>query len=380
MWMKKEKRKIIYYFPHLFVDSEVKIPGGMLRPFKNQSDELRIRHEEYKGGSVFTLDDAPEVNEFNQETDVRVQKITELVKFSYFAKNVPHAMSIHGFVSLETFDMFRLIEENLDSSFEHKIVVSNGMSKFSHSADKVLLSRKNQAVNSIRIKDYNFGFDIVGTYESLESKNELYSVIHLYNKVWEQQSLFNSFLDKPILAKTTFEVLYKFNGGDKKKLKEFASDFVEMINEFVENYKNDELISTIISLIKPHKDDIVSNINDSLNGLKITRDSLVHDGIQQFDTSSIKFYLVWFPIYWSITINRESLTRDHALRFLCFLCLCKHSPSTWDTSKTSVNPPFRSKYSHLGCYVMKSNQLANDMTEEYRNLHIKAIRNWLEEN
>ena len=94
------------------------------------------------------------------------------------------------------------------------------MSKFSHSADKVLLSRKNQAVNSIRIKDYNFGFDIVGTYESLESKNELYSVIHLYNKVWEQQSLFNSFLDKPILAKTTFEVLYKFNGGDKKKLKE----------------------------------------------------------------------------------------------------------------------------------------------------------------
>ena len=205
-------------------------------------------------------------------------------------------------------------------------------------------------------------------------------MIHLYNKVWEQQSLFNSFLDKPILAKTTFEVLYKFNGGDKKKLKEFASDFVEMINEFVENYKNDELISTIISLIKPHKDDIVSNINDSLNGLKITRDSLVHDGIQQFDTSSIKFYLVWFPIYWSITINRESLTRDHALRFLCFLCLCKHSPSTWDTSKTSVNPPFRSKYSHLGCYVMKSNQLANDMTEEYRNLHIKAIRNWLEEN
>ncbi|TQP47600.1 hypothetical protein, partial [Vibrio cholerae] len=259
-----KNRKVSYYFPHLLVDGVVKLPVGSLTPFKEQSEELKIRHSEFRGGSVFSVSGKLEVDEFDQETDLLIQKTTELLKFSYFAKSVPHCMDINGFVSLETFDMFRLIENNVNKSFEHKIVISNGMSKFSHSADKVLLSRKNQAVNSIHVHEEDFGFDIVGTYEILESKSELYSVIHLYNKVWEQQSLFNSFLDKPILAKTTFEILYRINGGDKKNLKTFASDFLEMIYKFVDGHKDDALISKIINLINPYKLDIVSNINESL--------------------------------------------------------------------------------------------------------------------
>lgn len=376
----KKNRKVSYYFPHLFVEGEVNLTVGSLTPFKKQSDELKIRHSEFCGGSLFSVNGKFEVDEFDQETDWLVQKATELMKFAYFAKRVPHGMDINGFISLETFDMFRLIENNVDMSFEHKIVISNGMSNFSHSADKVLLSRKNQAVNSIRVHENDFGFDIVGTYEILESKNELYSVIHLYNKVWEQQSLFNSFLDKPILAKTTFEVLYRLNGGDKKNLKTFSSDFVEIIYKFVDEYKDDELILKIINLVNTYKEHIVRNINESLNNLKITRDSLVHDGAQNLDTSPIKFYMVWFPIYWSLTINRESLTRKHAIRFLCFLCLCKHSPSKWNKVDISEKPPFRSKYSHLATYIMKSNVLANDMSEKYRSLHIEVLENWLKEN
>ena len=375
-----EKKKVSYYFPHLFVDGEVKLPVGSLTPFKEQSEELKIRHSEFCGGSVFSINGKFGVDEFDLETGWLVQKITELLKFAYFAKSVPHSMDINGFVSLETFDMFWLIENSVDTSFEHKIVISNGMSKFSHSADKVLISRKNQAVNPIYVNEENFGFDIVGTYEILESKSELYSVIHLYNKVWEQQSLFNSFFDKPILAKTTFEVLYRINGGDKKNLKTFASDFVEMIFEFGDGYKDDELILKIINLVEPFKDDIVRNINQSLDDLKITRDSLVHDGAQNFDVSPIKFYMVWFPIYWSLTINREFLTRKHAIRFLCFLCLCKHFPSTWNKSEISVDPPFRTKCSHLHTYIMESNSLANDMSEERRSISIKVLENWLKEN
>ncbi|MGL1302051.1 hypothetical protein ACSTKJ_00620 [Vibrio parahaemolyticus] len=375
-----KNRKVSYYFPHLFVDGEVKLPVGSLTPFKEQSEDLKIRHSEFCGGSFFVVDGKFEVDEFDQETDFFVQKATELLKFSYFAKSVPHRMSINGFVSLETFDLFRLIENNVDKSFEHKIVISNGMNDFSHSADKVLLSRKNQAVNSIRVHEEDFGFDIVGNCEILESKSELYSVIHLYNKVWEQQSLFNSFLDKPILAKATFEVLYRINGGNKKNLKTFASDFVEMIYEFVDDLKDDEVISKIIKVIEPYNNDIVSNIDDSLNNLKITRDSLVHDGAQNFDTSPLKFYMVWFPIYWSLTINREFLTRKHAIRFLCFLCLCKHLPSTWNKMEISDNPLFRTKYTHLQTYIMKSNRLARDMSEEDRSLYIKVLENWLNEN
>ncbi len=375
-----KNRKILYYFPHLLVDGEVKLPVGSLTPFKEQSEELKIRHSEFCGGSVFSVNGKFEVDSFDHETDCNIQKITELMKFSYFAKCVPHSMSIKGFVSLETFDMFRLIENDIDKSVEHKIVISNGMSEFSHSADKVLLSRKNQAVDSIRVSEEDFGFDIVGTYEILESKSELYSVIYLYNKVWEQQSLFNSFLDKPILAKTTFEVLYRLNGGDKKNLKTFAFYFVEMIYKLVDGYKNDELISKLIKLVKPYKDDIVSNINDSLNNLKITRDSLVHDGSQNFDTSPIKFYMVWFPLYWSLMINRESLTQNHAIRFLCFLCLCKHLPSTWDKNEISENPDFQPKQSHLAIYIMNSNNLVRDMSDEYRSLRIKALENWIKEN
>ncbi|GGY55059.1 hypothetical protein GCM10011297_29920 [Bacterioplanes sanyensis] len=375
-----KNRKVSYYFPHLFVDGEVKLPVGSLTPFKEQSEELKIRHSEFCGGSVFAVNGKLEVDEFDQETDWLVQKITELMKFSYFAKSVPQSMDINGFVSLETFDMFRLIENNVDKSFEHKIVISNGMSDFSHSADKVLLSRKNQAVNSICVHEEDFGFDIVGTHDILESKSDLYSVIHLYNKVWEQQSLFNSFLDKPILAKTTFEVLYKLNGGNKKNLKTFAFDFVEMIYKFVDDHKDDEVISKILKVIKPYNSAIISNINYSLNNLKITRDSLVHDGAQNFDTSPIKFYMVWFPVYWSLTINRESLTRKHAIRFLCFLCLCKHLPSTWNKIDIGDNPPFQPKHSHLATYIMKSNILARDMSEEDRSLYIKVLENWLKEN
>ena len=375
-----KKKKISYYFPHLYVDGEVKLPVGSLTPFKKQSEELKIRHLEFCGGSVFSVNGKLEVDEFDQGTDWLVQKITELLKFTYFAKSVPHNGGINGFISLETFDMFCLIENSVDSSFEHKIVISNGMSEFLHTADKVLISRKNQAVNPIRVNEKDFGFDIVGTYEILESRNELYSVIHLYNKVWEQQSLFNGFFDKPILAKTTFEVLYRLNGGDKKNLKTFPSDFVEMIYEFFDEYKDDELILKIINLVEPYKDDIVRNINESLSNLKITRDSLVHDGAQNFDTSPIKFYMVWFPIYWSLTINRESLTRKHAIRFLCFLCLCKHVPSTWNKVEISKDLLFRGKYTHLQTYIMKSNRLANNMSEELRNISIKALENWLKEN
>ncbi|MGX9457159.1 hypothetical protein ACWU37_08890 [Photobacterium damselae subsp. damselae] len=374
-----KNRKVSYYLPHLFVDGEVKLPVGSLRPFKEPSEELKIRHSEFCGGSVFTVNGKFEVDEFDQETDWLVQKAIELLKFSYFAKSVPHSLNSNEFVSLETFDMFRLIENNIDKSFEQKIVISNGMSDFLLSADKVLLSRKNQAVNSISVHEENFGFDIVGTYEILESKRELYSVIHLYNKVWEQQSLFNSFLGKPILAKTTFEVLYRFNGGNKKNLKTFASDFVEMIYKFVDNHKNDEVISKIIKVLNPYNNDIVNNINDSLNNLKITRDSLVHDGTQKFDTSPIKFYMVWFPVYWSLTINRKSLTRKHAIRFLCFLCLCKHLPSTWNEMEISDNSSHL-KYSHLATYIMKSNELARDMSEEFRSSYIKVLENWLKEN
>lgn len=375
-----KNRKISYYFPHLCVDGVVKLPVGSLTPFKELSEELKIRHSEFCGGSFFSVNGKFAVDDFDHEMDLSIQKTTELMKFSYFAKSVPHGMDINGFVSLETFDMFRLIENNVDKSFEHKIVISNGMSEFSHSADKVLLARKNQAVNSIHVHEEDFGFDIVGTYEILKSKSELYSVIHLYNKVWEQQSLFNSFLDKPILAKTTFEVLYRLNGGNKKNLKTFASDFVEVICKFADDYKDDELISKLINVVTPYKKDIVSNINESLDNLKFTRDSLVHDGSQNFDTSSIKFYMVWFPIYWSLSINRESLARKHAIRFLCFLCLCKHLPSTWNKMETNENPHSQPKHSHLATYIMKSNALARDMTEEYRNLYIKVLENWLKEN
>lgn len=374
-----KNRKISYYFPHLFVDREVKLPVGYLTPFKEQPEELKIRHAEFCGGSFFSVNGKSEVDEFDKETDLLVQKITELLKFSYFAKSVPHVMSLNGFVSLETFDMFRLIENNVDKSFEHKIEISNGMREFSHSADKVLLSRRNLAINSIRVHEKDFGFDIVGTYEILESKSELYSVIHLYNKVWELQSVFNSFFYKPILAKTTFEVLYRLNGGAKKNLKTFASDFVEMVYKFVDGHKDDELISKIIKLVQPYKGVIVSNIDESLNDLKITRDFLVHDGAQDGDIYSIKFYMVWFPIYWSLTINRASLTREHAIRFLCFLCLCKHLPLTWNKIEFSKDPTFSAKYSHLQTYMMKSNILANDISEEYRSINVKVLENWLKE-
>lgn len=376
----EKNRKIAYYFPHLLVDEEVKLPVGSLTPFKEQSEELKIRHSEFCGGSFFSVSGKFEIGDFDQETDFLIQKKIELMKFAYFAKSLPHRMDIKGFVSLETFDMFRLIENNIDESFEHKIVISNGMYEFSHSADKVLLSRKKQAVNSIRVHEEDFGFDIVGTCEILESKIELYSVIHLYNKVWEQQSLFNRFLDKPILAKTTFEVLYRLNEGDKKNLKTFASDFVEMIYNFVDGYKHDELISKIINIINPYKLDIVGNINESLDNLKITRDSLVHDGMQNFDTSPIKFYMVWFPLYWSLTINRNYLNQKHAIRLLCFLCLCKHLPSTWNKIEIIKKPTYKSKLSHLENYIMNSNILARDMSEEYRSLYIEVLENWLKEN
>ncbi|WP_157937184.1 hypothetical protein [Vibrio lentus] len=374
------ERKISYYFPHLFVEKEVKLPIGTLTPFQAESNDLKIRHEEFNGGSLFKLNGMPEISKFDRETNFRVNRAVELLKFAYFSKSVPHAVSPSGFVSLETFDMFILIENHVDNSFEHKIVVSNGMSDFSHSADQVLLSRQNQAVNSIYVNESNFDFDLTGTPESLDKKSQLYSVVHLYNKTWELQSLFNSFLDKPILAKTTFEVLYEYNGGKKKQLKSFAFDFVDMIYSFVGEHKDSDLALALTNMIEAHKDEIVSNINNALNNLKKTRDSLVHDGRQDFDTSAIKFYMVWFPIYWSLTINRESLTKGHVFRFLCFLCLCKHLPATWDNIELSDEPPYLPKYSHLACYVMKSNQLAHNLDDEYSNVILKSIENWLKEN
>ena len=370
-----EARKIIYYFPHLNVNEKVIVPGGVLYSYNNEYKELGARHDKFVNGSLLELSKFEVEKIDSSGKDLEIQKLSELIKFSYFSKNLPHTMNIHGFISLETFDMFRLIENNVDKSFEHKIVVSNGMCKFSQSSDQYLLARKEQAIQPITVCNNSFSFELIGTLDHLKGKEKLYSIIHLYNKSWELQSIFNSFLDKPVLAKTSIEMLIKYNKGSKKDI---AKDFIKLISEFINEYKSDKWISSIVELINSKKGEIEGNITKALDDLKSDRDDLLHDGSQNFNSASISFYMVWFPLYWALTINRKNLNVDNSYRFLCFLCLCKFPLNEWDTIGCFDAKP---KHSHLSIYVRYSNILPRiSSNEEKSKIYLEAMDNWLKEN
>ncbi|EJL6953876.1 hypothetical protein NMT33_003530, partial [Vibrio cholerae] len=295
------ERKIIYYLPHIHVDCTVKIPGGKLVKYKGEYDKLRARHEKFERGSILVINNNRKITKYQQQTDNKANKLSELIKFAYFSKNTPHAMSVDGFVSLEAFDMFKLIENHTNSTFEHKIAISNGMTTFLRKSDDVLIARKDLAVMPIKVSEGSFGFDITGNYHFLQKNIQLYQIIHLYNKVWEQQSLFNSFLSKPALARTSIEMLLKHTGGSKKCL---GDESFSLMMDVISEYKIDSVVSKIDKLIVPYKDQISSNINNCLFALKKDRDNVSHDGKQNFDLSSTKFYMIWFPLHWALTINR----------------------------------------------------------------------------
>lgn len=371
-------RKILYYFPHLNVEKELNLPDGTLKPYKNEYEDLGGRHKDFNNGSLLSLVDFKSGGVHDESIDIRVDMLVELIKFSYFTKSPSISMDINGFISSETFDMFKLMETNKDHSFEHKVKITNGMYVYLHKLDDFLIYRKKTALNSIVVCDFSFDFNFTGTLDDFEDKDNLYSIIRLYNKAWESSTPLNAFLDKPILAKTSIEMLTKYNGY---KANNFVDPFFESVLDFVkeESGKN-KFCADIFKLISPYLTDVKENISFELLQLKDSRDKLIHSGEENIEFVTLPFYLIWFPIYFAITINRKKLTLDHVYRFLLFLCLCKFRSCTWNKSCFDLKSLI-SKHTHLYLYKLYSNIFPKiNLDEEKQSAYLESIENWINEN
>jgi hypothetical protein len=368
-------RKILYYFPHLVVNDVVILPDGLLKPYCNEYKGLGGRHDEFNHGSLLELAHFKSGELYNEDVDISINKFVELIKFSYFTKSPSILMDMDGFISSETFDMFSLLETNEDRSFEHKISVTNGMYEYLYSADDFLISRKGQVFQRLNVKEDSFDFSFTGTLELFESNPELYSIIHLYNKAWDVSPAFNGFLDKPVLAKASIEMLIKYNKHNKRN---FVHSFFDSILTFVEEKtRHNKFAFNIYEFIKPHLDAIKNNVNDELLQLKNSRDNLVHDGIQNNNFVTLPFYLVWFPIYFAITVNRKQLSDEHVFRLLSFLCLCKYPSRTWN----DIDYDFCSaKMTHVAIYKLNSNIFPKiNLNVDRQAIYLESIKNWLNE-
>lgn len=368
----------MYYLPHIFINEEIKFSDGRIKQYKSEYDDLHPRHNCFQGGSLIELTNFESGDIYDHEVDQLTFKFLELVKFSYFSKSPSFSQWPKSFMSNETFDMFRLVENNKNPMLEHKHLIYNGMSTFQCSLDDFILSKIKKPIKNVDVKKNEFDYGFIGGLSILDINDTLFSIVHMYNNTWGLHSAQYEISYKAITARTSIEMLIKFNEHNKKT---FGDIFInELIQEIDDKCKNDTVLSTLMDRIRPFESEVRNNINCSLNKLKDLRDNLVHDGLNDEFSPYISFYLIWFPLYWSLFVNKKGLRINHIYKFVLFLYLNKFSIDKWNAMSDDMGEfGASSKMSYLYSYVYFSNVLPIHSKSSKADTYLRAIDNWLNE-
>lgn len=371
-----EERRIIYYLPLLRTEAPIQLSDLKIKPFlKDKKYSHLLPADVFDGtGSLIEFDGFESGDFFTQEIDKNTFIALERLKFSYFFHNPPHAMSMDGYVSSETFECFRCIEPNEDPAFEHKVHFSNGMYSFSESLKIYYGSRTSLKLRPVTLRAEFFDYiDYFGKNTAEESS---LAAMRLYNRCWSAYSIHNS-IDKPVLARASIEILAKLK-FPKDSLKKFIPDFFETaflkLNQLG---SSDATVHSLTELISPNRDSLQNVVTEQIDSIKEARHSFAHEGIETGALTNIPFYLVWFPLYWMVLLQADKMTAKDGVRLALFFCLLKIRPEYWQhiEHQLLVN---NAKRTHLDTYAHYSRILPkwSETRPEETKIVLSAIPKW----
>lgn len=374
-----EERKILYYLPLFSTESVIEFHDFRLIPFSKNSEYNYLRPESIFNdfGSLIEVDKFKSGDFFKREIDRKIFESVERLKFGYFFYAPSYAMSIDGYISSETFECFRFIEPNEDPSFEHKVHLSNGMYSFSESFKTYYESRDSLKQRQVSARTELNLFRYVDYLSDGINDEKLLTAMRLYNRCWSTYSLHNN-IDKPVLARASIEILAKFKFGEKGGLSKFIGEFFSISFTKLNELSNlDPMVKYLTELVTPNRDCLEKVVTEQLEKIKEARHSFAHAGFETQELTNMPFYLLWYPLYWIVSLHSEKMTVNEGLRLALFFCLLNVKPEYWQSIDHGMTPS-KIKYSHIRTYAHYSRILpiwAKTRPEE-ADAVLKAIPKW----
>lgn len=375
-----KKRRILYYLPFIHTKEAIGFQDFKIKPFSENSDYSDLLPKEIFdcNGSLIETKNFASGQHYSIEEDVNILNAIERVKFAYFFSNPAHSNTISGYISSETFECFRIIENNKDPSFEHKVNFSNGMFNFHESLASYYKSRTSRNQNSICIDSKILAY--VDYLSDAETEENLLTAMRLYNRCWSSYSIHNS-IDKPVLARVSIEILAKFKCGEKDGLKKFTDHFLSQSHEKLEELsKSSSSIKQILNSNPSNQEELKHKISKYLEDIKEARHDYAHAGVENEAFSNMPFYLVWFPLFWMIILRIDKITETEGIRLALFFCLLKFPHQDWQKIDFWSSPN-QIKKSHLHIYSDSSRLLPVYLkrerdSKELSDAILKCISKW----
>ncbi len=343
----ENKRKVLYYLPLIRLEEDIKVSGISLKAFSTESEYGNLLPRDvFDGqGAVIEVEGFKSGDFFNIEVDSKIYEALEKLKFGFFYLTPPHSGGVDGYVSSETFECFRVIEDNPDNSFEHKVQLSNGMFDFYESLKSYYQYRTAHQQKPVKLSAFRLSCVSLLT-DGLNSPSHMLA-IKMYNRCWSTYSIHSHF-DKALLAKVSIEILLGSVTPKKIKPPETAKVFCDLIELCIEKYS---LSSRVVLHIKEQscfdKDKLREKIDENLLSLKVARDDLSHKGVVNYSHINIPFYLVWFPLFWLLLFCESKLSDEEAIRFSLFCGLMNFDVDEWQSVDVRDFPMTKS---HLQIY------------------------------
>lgn len=367
---KAKQRSVMYYLPLIHVENDIHGAGFCLRKYEHTltSNFLMPAGIFPEGGSLVEIEGFVSGDGFSTEIDIQVHQLLEKIKFSYFFLNPATAGHFGGYTSSENFECFRLFEKHPDPSFEQKVTLSNGMYNFMHSMENYYKSRMTLRQYKINLSSGDLYY--VERLSKLNIDDELFSAIKLYNKCWETYSI-HSYLDKALFARAGIEASLEYVN---LKPKNFVPAFWGNSLAHIEAHaKTNPIVDVLWKELKPSLDEIKSNLDSELEDLRLARHKIAHGGGQVYEYQNVPFYLIWFPVFWISTLEKEQLSYEEGIRLALFMALIKRKVDAWSYAV----PP---KRSHIDSYINFSRVIPKYLAKKEKELTdscTRAVLNWI---
>jgi len=366
------QKKAIYALPNIIIDKNIHLEENITLKKVTNADCNFLK--EYNFTNLITI----EINNFqtcdSYDTDIHEKylNIITKIKFTYFFKHISSGHGYPGFISEEAFDLFVLLKKNEDTSFEHKIPITNGLTTFLMSLDEYYKYKNifgqitSLQLNKEALKHFYF-------FNKLDSNNKIL-IMDLYNKCRKISTLDDNF-NRIIFARTSIEVLIKEVNLDKKC---YVNSFIcKSKNLIQENIKKDSILFTLYKEL--NFDFLTEKLNKYLNDLAQERHNIVHDGKTTINIP-LEVYLIWFPLFFTIVNfnDDKKIKFDLSLRILFFFNLLNINPENWNKIDTE-------NYNKKTClyiydeYVNSIPNLIKNNNIEYLEAYIKSFLSCIKE-
>jgi len=365
------QRKAIFALPNILIDEDIYLEEKIILKKMTSADCNLLEEYNFTNLTTIEMNNFQTCDLYDKDIHEKCLDIVTKIKFTYFFKHISSGYGYPCFISEEAFDLFILLKKSEDTSFEHKIPITNGLTTFLMSLDEYY-KYKNifGKITSLKLQKEtlnNFVF-----FNKFDNKKIL--IMDLYNKCRKISTLDDNF-HRIIFARTSIEVLIKDACLSKKN---YVDSFIDKSNNLIkESLKENQALFALYKELDFRY--LKNKLDEYLNQLAKERHNIVHDG-EKVINIPLEVYLVWFPLFFVVSycnIN-EKIKFDLSLRILFFFKLLNINPNLWNkihgrnfTKKTCL-------YAYDECVNVIPNLIRNNNLK-YLETYIKGFNNCIEE-